>query len=564
MFANPRWAAIVLAAGIVAVPPLVSSAAAAELEIFHRFGMRDGNSGRDGASPEAGLILAQDGKYYGVTSDQGITPEGYCCGQGTLYRIGQDGYFEHLQTFQMDPHGAWPAYPLMQASDGTIYGTAPSGGQNSWGTLFRFSNDTFTVLHHFGYAAGGSPRGALVQGADGALYGTLGLGGTNGDGSIFRFKEGEGFSELHPFAANDQDDTDPQGLMLSADGFFYGVTAGDGANNAGTIFRVSAQGDFEVLHEFSAAASEQPNVDGKSPQGRLLEDASGNLYGVARLGGANGSGAVFKFTKPAATVPPLAPTPGTVTLLHSFGPGGYESTAAGGTLPGAGLLLASDGMLYGTTTRGNEGRGGGVFRLARDGTGFESLAAFTTGSNAGIEGFEPTSQLLQGPDGSIYGATGAPGVPGTVFRLNLGLGTPTPIAPPTVQVAFTPSAIKSNEKALLSWGSDNAYYFCQMSGAWNSAVSSQSPDWAEPSQWPVGTHVVTLTCQNEGGSASATAELVVDLYQVPQDSSLAEGGDPGASGWAGAMSWYTLALLLGLMFLRVVVMGRIELPTSAL
>ena len=98
---------------------------------------------------------------------------------------------------------------------------------------------------------------------------------------------------------------------------------------------------------------------------------------------------------------------------------GQEGSVGDGNAPFSGLLLASDGKLYGTTTAGgasgNNG-GGTVFRLNTDGSGYQILHSFS-----GNDGSDPMATLIEGSDGRIYGTTaeGGPGSgAGTVFKMN--------------------------------------------------------------------------------------------------------------------------------------------------
>jgi uncharacterized repeat protein (TIGR03803 family) len=542
-------AALLAACAFCSCPAL---AADVDFEIFHLFSKR---AVEGGWAIGSGLILAQDGYFYGTTSFY----------EGSVFRVAQNGYFEDLFTFtDSEVHGAHPGQ-LMQTQDGRIYGVA-GGGSLYGGVLFEVVDGTVTTFFNFGYATTGvGPTGPLVEGPDGALYGTLQSGGAQQTGSVYRYSPDEGFSTLHSFDANlggNVEGTSPAALMLSSDGYFYGIAIRGGANNAGTIFRVSPTGAFEVMHTFSGK-NREASTDGGYPVGRLVEDDSGVLYGTTSSGGANGTGTVYKLVKPAVAVPPLTSGEGTITLLHSFG--AYNATAADGLYPQAGLTLASDGLLYGTTSDGTSKGAGGLFRVSKEGA-FEPLYEFSTDSP---EGYQPESELLQGPDGSIYGGTGR--YYGSVFRLNVGLGTPTPIAPPTVELSITPSTIKTNETAAVEWSSQHGYRFCDLGGMWSGMTQEESPPGGatfDPGAEKLapGTYSLTVTCHNEGGSTSASASVTVELYHPPVDSDVSHGTNR-----TGAWDGGGMALLLSLALVRrrrkdreLVVMGGIEPPTSAL
>lgn len=161
------------------------------VKVLHEF------TQQDGASPDAALILGNDGKMYGTTLFGGI---GNCSGGapwqgcGTAFKIDSAGNFTLLHNFS-GTDGAYPAQ-LIQASDGSFYGTTEGGGDASCtgrygpgcGTVFRMdSSGNVTILYSFtGQSDGSWPESALIQGPDGSLYGTTAYGGVNDDGVIFK------------------------------------------------------------------------------------------------------------------------------------------------------------------------------------------------------------------------------------------------------------------------------------------------------------------------------------------------------------------------------------------
>ena len=173
--------------------------------------------------------------------------------------------------------------------------------------------------------------------------------------------------------------------VLGADGNLYGTTVAGGANQAGTLYRLTPDGTLTVLHSFSN------RVDGATPRCSLVLASDGNFYGTTTLGGPGGGGTVFRATPG-----------GTVTVLHAFNPYTDETN---GTQPYGAVIQARDGRLYGTTATGGLYRNGTIYRLALDGT-FASLYACEPGqTTAGPR--TPQSPLVQGSDGNFYGV--APG-----------------------------------------------------------------------------------------------------------------------------------------------------------
>jgi uncharacterized repeat protein (TIGR03803 family) len=199
------------------------------------------------------------------------------------------------------------------------------------------------------------------------------------------------FSVVHSFAGSDG--SGPlTGLIINNKGVMYGVTSGGGLHNQGVVFKANASGKEIVLHSFAGGAN-----DGASPEGRLVMDGAGNVYGTTNAGGASGSGTVFKLT----------PT-GVETVLYSFAGG------ADGANPVAGLVRDKAGNLYGTTTAGGTSGAGTIFEITTAGK-HEVLYSF----GGGTDGTVPVAGVTLDATGSLYGATSTGGSSGygTIFKL---------------------------------------------------------------------------------------------------------------------------------------------------
>jgi uncharacterized repeat protein (TIGR03803 family) len=292
--------------------------------------------------------------------------------------------YEVLHTFPA-PGPVRPYAPLVQATDGNFYGTTAWGGVSDQGAVFRMdSSGTVTIMHEFlGAPNGGQPYGSLVQAADGNLYGTTWDGGANDKGSIFRMTLGGVVTIVHSFTAATHGANPLTAMIIGTDGNFYGTTSVDGPAGFGTIFRFTLQGTFSVVHAFPGGAS-----NGANPYAPVIQGADGALYGTTRDGGTSAVGTVFKTSLPG----------GETTVLHSF-------NGANGRYPTAGLVQGIDTHLYGTTSMGGAGNIGTIFRVTLGGT-HTLLKSFA----GGVDSREPVAALVQKPDGNFYGTTQFQGV----------------------------------------------------------------------------------------------------------------------------------------------------------
>jgi uncharacterized repeat protein (TIGR03803 family) len=308
--------------------------------------------------------------------------------------------FTVLHVFAGPPDGAFPAGALVRDADGNLFGTTTLDGVTD-GTVFKVdAAGNESVLFDFnGFVTGSDPACTLILDAAGNLYGTAQQ-GPGGAGLVFRLDKNGNQDILHVFEGgfNLKAGVPAGGVIMDQSGNLYGATVAGGLGafpGFGTVYRIDPSGNFTVLYKF------QGKSDGANPEGSLVRDAAGNLYGAAPALDSGGTiqGTVFR----------LAPN-GTLTVLHSF-TGGSD-----GSGPHGDLLMDSAGNLFGSTSGGGDSGNGTVFEITKSGT-FTRLYSF----KGGADGRSPNGGLVQDPDGNIYGTTESGPrqfVLGTVFKLS--------------------------------------------------------------------------------------------------------------------------------------------------
>ena len=233
------------------------------------------------------LVQGKDGNFYGTTG-------GDDC--GTVFKVTPAGTLTTIHTLVCPVDGASPQAGLILAADGNFYGTAFIDGPLGAGTVFRVTPEgimsTVYAFHAFYFdAAGNYPTTKLIQASDGNFYGTASRssGSPNG-GIVFKVTPQGVYSNLSRF---DQNPTQFGGLVQGTDGNFYGTTENDGQSGAGTFFRVTLSGTRTTLYTFSGFYG----PDGVYPYGGVIQGTDGNFYGTTEGGGTNqSSGTVFRIT----------------------------------------------------------------------------------------------------------------------------------------------------------------------------------------------------------------------------------------------------------------------------
>jgi uncharacterized repeat protein (TIGR03803 family) len=359
-----------------------------------------GTSCPDGEDASSSLIADGAGNFYGTTQSGGI---GVGYGQGTVFEISPDGDGGWTETvlyaFTGGTDGGRPVSPVMLDNFGNLYGTTQNGGTDNYGVVFKLTptGNTWaeTVLHSFaGGLDGENPTAGLIMDSQGNLYGTsdlcafeLSLSGVTWTLQVIYELGGGTHAALT---------MDPAGNLF-------------GVNSFSEVFEISPNGSggwnpATIIHTFTGAPG-----DGYYPEGTLVLDKAGNLYGTTTNGGTNNSGTVYELTPGSGGV-------WSEKILYSFG--GANSN---GEEPWAGVVLAAAGKIYGTTPFSfQEGTAGTVFGLMPQvGTGtYKEKILWTFDFTNGAD---PIGGVILDNSGNLYGTTSSYGAQngGNVYRINM-------------------------------------------------------------------------------------------------------------------------------------------------
>ncbi len=386
----------------------------------------------DGRQPySAGVITDAGGDLYGTTS------EGGKFGLGLVYKLTPSAdhskYTETvLHSFSgASGEGALPQGDLIMDVDGNLYGTTSDGGYIGHGVVFELAHSgdkwTYSTLHSFcqgdcsdgrnpmtGLTYLGQSSGALWDKSS-PLFGTTSLGGQNDEGVVFKLVNNGGTwteTAIHSFSASSA----ANALTLDAAGNIYGTTK-EGGKYGGGLMYMLAHGTWTQT-VFKAFCALNNCSDGGHPWGRLLVDASGNIFGTTFDGGSHAEGVVFERT-----------AGGTYKKLYDFKSG--TGLTRDSENPAAGLIMDSSGNLFGTTLAGGvyepnycttiDYTCGTVFMLSKNGDGTWSETPLHRFFKKYGDGFEPIAPLILDNAGNLFGTTSLGGKydngAGLVFEL---------------------------------------------------------------------------------------------------------------------------------------------------
>jgi uncharacterized repeat protein (TIGR03803 family) len=327
-----------------------------------------------------------------------------------------------LYSFAGDDDGEYVDSDLVVDNAGNIYGTSVQGGTFGTGTVWELSPSgsswVHTVLYSFtGGADGGQPYKGVTLDAEGNLYGTAVVGGSggfcaeDGCGVVYKLTHASGGwtqSVLYNFTGGNDGYGPGAGVAFDRHGNMYGTTPVGGAKGYGTIWQLRPQTNgnwqFRLVHTFTGGAD-----GGTGSAGRFLVDKAGNLYNVATVGGAFGSGTAYELT----------PQPGGTwkfATLYAF----KGQPDAG--FPYGGLAMDAKGNLYGTTYYDGANDLGSVYRLSRQSGVWKENVLYSF--KGGSDGSSSISNLVFDAAGNMYGTTSEGGAGcscGVIFKMTPGV-----------------------------------------------------------------------------------------------------------------------------------------------
>ena len=248
----------------------------------------------NGANPFGSFIQDVDGKLYAMTNKGGSNDA------GVLFSFDPvTSTYTKLNDFGKGD-GDNPYGSLILATNGKLYGLTFNAGEFGFGSIFSFdhANSIFTKLFDFNYKNGGNPYGSLVQAANGKLYGITNQGGngyvqrydTTGAGVIFSFDPVSSvYTEIKDFDYYNDGGFSYGGFIKETNGKLYALTNKGGIADYGVMFSLDPQSDtFIKLNDFDGE-------NGADPYGNLMQASDGKLYGATYDGGINNAGVIFSF-----------------------------------------------------------------------------------------------------------------------------------------------------------------------------------------------------------------------------------------------------------------------------
>jgi uncharacterized repeat protein (TIGR03803 family) len=343
---------------------------AAEILWIFKNGYYSGEYG--GKLPKGTLVHASNGKLYGMTEKGGNEDI------GTLfeYNIELDTLL-YILDFGSCPQGGYPKGSLFQATNGLIYGTTDKG-LYSYGSVFSFNPVTklFFNIFDFNWPNGKFPKGNLIEADNGMLYGITSDGGSNEEGVLFELNPINNVVDIKLSFDTITKGNFPQGgLIRGSNGKLYGLTSSGGQFGGGVLY------EYDPLNDTFLKKYQFDNDDGANPYGALCNASNNKLYGLTYNGGNYNKGVLFEYNYTEDVYEKLVDFEGEM-----------------GANPNGSLVEYGNGKLYGYTMKGGIDNFGILFEYDININLFTKKFDFDE-----INGKLPTDGLLVSSNGNIYG-----------------------------------------------------------------------------------------------------------------------------------------------------------------
>jgi uncharacterized repeat protein (TIGR03803 family) len=469
--------------------------------------------GTAGANPTSGLVLDSKGDVFGNSPGGGLS------GFGSVFEVASGTHaITDLADFDGVTNSDGPLGDVIIDSSGNLYGTTCGVLAQDDGGVYEYQASSGKILSlatFNGTSNGMAPFAGVVMDTSGNLYGTTSgvdpftLMPING-GTIFEVPAGSGMATTLASFTGPNGANSVASLLLDSSGNLYGTTAGGGngystvGSGYGTIFELP-QGSTTIT---KLAAFDLPS--GVAPQGGLVMDSSGNLYGTCLEGGTNNLGTVFELPKGSSSI----------TALASFGTilGTYN-----GSYPTATLLLDSSGNLYGTAsgvnpTNASPVDNGTVFEIKKGSEAITTLLTFP----GGAQGANPEGPLTMDSSGNLYGTTlygGGTANLGTVFELTPSSSSSSPTITTTSLPSWTVNAAGYSQTISATGGTGSLTF--SSTGTVPPGLTLSSSGVLTGTPTTAGNYSFTVTATDTASNTGSQAFTVVINPAVTLPTSLA-------------------------------------------
>lgn len=244
--------------------------------------------GLNGSCPYGGLVEGSGGILYGLTTKGGH----YNAGVLFEYSLLQNEITKAVD-FKEEETGSYPHGNLVMAPDGKLYGMTREGGKYGYGTLFEYDPGKGSLQKLFdfnGTETGCFPRGELIPDGSNLLYGLTASGGKSKFGVLFSFDISKGkYQKIMDFTDKPSGICPLGSLLMTEKHHLLGMTYQGGENGFGVLF------EFDPVNSAYSKKIDFNGMNGKYPFGSLIQSTNKKIYGMTQFGGISGGGVLFEY-----------------------------------------------------------------------------------------------------------------------------------------------------------------------------------------------------------------------------------------------------------------------------